>query len=70
MADHPITPTKVQFPDDVSEKPNLKHVPTQKYDRKEISKRLEIESWMEAELKELFETEVSSRILYMYRMYV
>ncbi len=58
MADSSTTPTKVQFPEDLSEKPNLRHVPTQKYDRKEISKRLEIESWMEAQLQELFETEV------------
>lgn len=61
MADKGVSPTKhIQFPDDLSDKPNLKHVPTQKYDRKEISKRLEIESWMEAQLKELFDTEVST----------
>ena len=60
MADKSTTPTKVQFPDDVGEKPHhLKHVPTQKYDRKEITKRLEIEQWMETQLKDLFDTEVS-----------
>lgn len=66
MADSATTPTstKVQFPEDVSDKPNLKHVPTQKYDRKEISKRMEIESWMEIQLKELFDTEVSARGTY------
>ncbi len=63
MADSATTPTKVQFPEDVSDKPNLKHVPTQKYDRKEISKRMEIEGWMEVQLKELFDTEVGLRDL-------
>ena len=63
MADKASSPTKVQFPDDVGEKPHhLKHVPTQKYDRKEISKRLEIEQWMEEQLKDLFETEVGLNV--------
>lgn len=51
--------SKVKFVEDNSEKPNfVKHVPTQKYNRKEIQKRLEIESWMDERLKELFETDV------------
>ena len=51
--------SKVKFVDDGSEKPTLvKHVPTQKYNRKEIQKRLEIESWMDGRLKDLFESEV------------
>lgn len=51
--------SKVKFSEDGSEKPNLvKHVPTQKYNRKEIQKRLEIESWMDEQLKGLFETDV------------
>lgn len=52
-------PSKVQFPEELAERPHaLKHVATQRYDRKEISKRLEIEQWMDAQLKILFETEV------------
>lgn len=50
---------KVKFVEDNSEKPTLvKHVPTQKYNRKEIQKRLDIESWMDERLKELFDTDV------------
>ena len=57
----PITPTRVQFPEDFLEpsKPRLKQQPTQKYDRKEIQKRLDIESWMDEQLRELFECDVS-----------
>ena len=57
MADGSVSPS-VQFTEDVADKPLLKHVPTQKYNRKEIQKRLDIEAWMEEQLKELFETEV------------
>ena len=51
--------SKVKFQDDTGERTTLiKHVPTQKYNRKEIQKRLEIESWMEAQLKDLFQSDV------------
>ena len=54
--------SKVKFMEDGIHKPHLvKHVPTQKYNRKEIQKRLEIESWMETSLKDLFESDVSWR---------
>ena len=33
----------------------MKHVPTQRYDRKEIQKRLDLESWMDDELKQLYD---------------
>lgn len=51
--------TKVKFVEDGSEKPALvKHVPTQKYNRKEIQKRLDIENWMDQKLSELFDSDV------------
>lgn len=50
----------MKFTDDSGEKPALvKHVPTQKYNRKEIQKRLDIETWMDEQLKDLFDSEVS-----------
>ena len=50
---------KVKFMEDGSEKPTLgKHVPTQKYNRQEIQKRLEIENWMDQKLRELFDSDV------------
>ena len=47
----------VQFPEGVKveERPKPKQQPTQKYDRKEIQKRLDIESWMEEQLADLFQ---------------
>ena len=47
----------VQFPEGVKieERHKPKQQPTQKYDRKEIQKRLEIESWMEDHLAELYQ---------------
>ena len=47
----------VQFPEGVKaeERPRLKQQPTQKYDRKEIQKRLDIETWMEEQLVDLFQ---------------
>lgn len=51
--------SKVKFVDDNSEKHTfVKHVPTQKYNRQEIQKRLEIENWMDEKLKELFDSSV------------
>jgi len=58
MADKvPSSPSsKVKFLEgDVDKASYAKQVPTQRYDRKEIQKRLEIESWMEAELQNLYE---------------
>ncbi len=53
---------KVKFQDGDSDKHVLvKQVPTQRYDRKEIQKRLEMENWMEEQLSNLFESEVGSR---------
>ena len=49
---------KVQFEDDAVEKPYpMRHVPTQRYDRKEIQKRLDLENWMDEHLKQLYEGE-------------
>lgn len=60
MADSdPDTPTRVQFAESISDpKPRLKQQPTQKYDRKEIQKRLDIENWMDEQLRDLFDCEV------------
>lgn len=57
----PITPTRVQFHEEFPEpsKPRPKQQPTQKYDRKEIQKRLDIESWMDEQLRDLYECDVS-----------
>ena len=52
----PATKGSVQFKDDAIEKPYpMKHVPTQRYDRKEIQKRLDLENWMDDELKQLYD---------------
>ena len=51
--------SKVKFIEGEHERPNfVKQVPTQKYNRKEIQKRLDLESWMEEQLGELYESEV------------
>ena len=61
MADsssHPATtPTSVHFPEGVKqdERPKPRQQPTQKYDRKEIQKRLDVENWMEEQLSQLYE---------------
>lgn len=44
---------------DLSEGKSKKQPPTQKYDRKEIQKRLDIENWMDEELKRIYGVEVS-----------
>ena len=52
----PTTPTGVHFPEGIlEERPKPRQQPTQKYDRKEIQKRLEIENWMEEKLSQLYE---------------
>ena len=58
----PHHPKGVRFKDDAVDKPYpMKHVPTQHYNRKEIQKRLELETWMDDQLKELYDgEEVSS----------
>ena len=49
------SPTKVKFDtDDVIERQKLRQPPTQRYDRKEVQKRLDIEQWMDEQLKRLF----------------
>ena len=60
MADcEPDSPTRVQFAESISDsKPRLKQQPTQKYDRKEIQKRLDIENWMDEQLRDLYDCEV------------
>jgi hypothetical protein len=52
------TSKAVSFSGDVPEKKSSKQPPTQKYDRKEIQKRLDIENWMDDELKRLYRDEV------------
>ena len=44
---------------DLSEGKSKKQPPTQKYDRKEIQKRLDIENWMDEELKRIYGVEVN-----------
>ena len=60
MAEH-LTPSHVQFAGEVlgENKPRLRQQPTQKYDRKEIQKRLDVENWMDEQLRDLFDCEVS-----------
>lgn len=54
----PSSKGSVQFKEDAIDKPYpMKHVPTQRYDRKEIQKRLELENWMDDKLKELYDEE-------------
>lgn len=49
----------VQFTDEVLEPKQRKKVElTQRYDRKEIQKRLDIEHWMDEQLKCLYQCEV------------
>ena len=52
----------VQFPESVKadERGKPKQQPTQKYDRKEIQKRLDIENWMEEQLADLYEVPEST----------
>jgi len=57
----PLTPTRVQFATETSVdgKSKPRQQPTQKYDRKEIQKRLDIENWMDEQLRDLYDCEVS-----------
>ena len=54
-------PSHVQFAAEAlgENKPRLRQQPTQKYDRKEIQKRLDVEDWMDEQLRDLFDCEVS-----------
>ena len=55
----PSASTKVKFIEQDQEKTTtVKHVPTQKYNRQEIQKRLEVEEWMDDNLKDLYQTDV------------
>lgn len=53
---------RVQFSEETTPEPKSKRKVelTQRYDRKEVQKRLEIENWMDEQLKDLYECEVSS----------
>ena len=56
------SPTRVHFTEDqpASETKIRRKVElTQRYDRKEIQRRLEVENWMDEKLKELYQCEVS-----------
>ena len=57
QTDTPVSPTgKVQFTEGVGDRPHpIKHVPTQRYDRREIQKRLDVESWMDTALRALYD---------------
>ena len=48
---------------ELSEGKSKKQPPTQKYDRKEIQKRLDIENWMDEELKRIYAVEVNPLLL-------
>ena len=48
----PATKGSVQFKEDATKDP-MKHVPMQRYNRKEIQKRLDLENWIDDELKQL-----------------
>ncbi|KAI6646939.1 Protein phosphatase 1 regulatory subunit 14B-like [Oopsacas minuta] len=44
----------VKFNPDVPDGSMLKHHPTQKYNRKEVQKRLVVEAWMDDQLRSLY----------------
>ena len=48
----PATKGSVQFKEDAMKDP-MKRVPMQRCDQKEIQKRLDLENWMDDELKQL-----------------
>ena len=54
----PASKERVQFAEEFGKPQSRRHAPTQKYNRKEIQKRLEIESWMDKQLEKLFGREV------------
>ena len=61
MAEGLTSPIRVQFADGFPEpKQRPRQQPTQKYDRREIQKRLDIEDWMDEKLRDLFDCDVSS----------
>lgn len=61
------SPIRVQFSDDILPKTESKRRVelTQRYDRDAVQKRLDIESWIDEQLKLLFECSVSSRLSFM-----
>ena len=54
---------KVQFPESVKveERHRPRQQPTQKYDRKEIQRRIDIENWMEEQLTDLYQVKERER---------
>ena len=62
-SDEMVSPTRVQFSEDVPagaivEPSKRKLELTQRYDREEVQKRLDIESWMDEQMKVLFDCKV------------
>lgn len=58
--EEPTTPTRVQFSEDipVSKNPSTRKADlTMKYDRNTVQKRIDIENWMDEQLKLLYCTE-------------
>ena len=53
---------RVQFSEDTTPEPKSRRKVelTQRYDRREVQKRLDIENWMDEQMKGLYECEVSS----------
>lgn len=54
-----VSPTRVQFSEDIHTGSRRRVELTQRYDRDAVQKRLNIESWMDEELKKLFGCDVS-----------
>ena len=52
------SPTKVKFDAEDVDKVRARQPPTQRYDRKEVQKRLDIEQWMDDQLRILFGCQV------------
>lgn len=55
---------RVQFSDEITAEPKSKRKVelTQRYDRKEVQKRLDIEDWMDKQMQSLYECEVGSPV--------
>lgn len=64
MADGDASDGRVQFSEEsVAEAKSKRRLElTQRYDRKEVQKRLDIENWMDQQMKNLYECEVCSII--------
>lgn len=70
-----VSPTRVQFSEDVPGGAIVEHSKrkvelTQRYDREAVQKRLEIESWMDEQMKILFDCKVSPLCLCVVCIYV